>query len=109
MKSVPLQRYRPSLPFLYLAAHLFQGVQGLFLLNPKQDLTRIKPTKDRLHYQTWLWVVMKHAVCQFILATFLISAVQAPTTHVQYLLERIVTIHLDQTDLSNLLKSATHV
>jgi hypothetical protein len=55
--------------------------------------------KDRLHYQTWLWVVMKHSVCQFILATFLISALEARDTHAQNLLERIVTIHLDQTDV----------
>jgi hypothetical protein len=73
--------------------------KGCFLLNPKQNLTTIKSMKDRLHYQTWLWVVMKHSVCQFILATFLISALEARDTHAQNLLERIVTIHLDQTDV----------
>ncbi len=42
MKSVPWQRYRFSPPFLYLAEHPFQGVTGLFLLNPKQNLTNIQ-------------------------------------------------------------------
>ncbi|WP_439581935.1 SusC/RagA family TonB-linked outer membrane protein [Dyadobacter bucti] len=68
--------------------------------------------KDRLHYQTWLWVVMKHSVCQFILAALLMSALQARHTHAQNLLERIVTIHLDQTDLGtfvNTLEKTTGV
>jgi TonB-linked SusC/RagA family outer membrane protein len=73
--------------------------KGCFLLNTKQKIKTIKSMKDRLHYQTWLWVVMKHSVCQFILATFLISALEARDTHAQNLLERIVTIHLDQTDV----------
>jgi TonB-linked SusC/RagA family outer membrane protein len=55
--------------------------------------------KDRLYYQTWLWVVMKHSVCQLIMAAFLISTLQAGSTHAQNLLERIVTIHLDNTDV----------
>lgn len=56
--------------------------------------------KDRLQYLTWLWIVIKHSVCQFILAALLIGALQAHPTHAQNLLEKIVTIHLDQTDVN---------
>ncbi|WAC13283.1 SusC/RagA family TonB-linked outer membrane protein [Dyadobacter pollutisoli] len=68
--------------------------------------------KDHLHCQTWLWVVMKHSVYQFILAAFVISAIQAGPTHAQNLLERIVTIHLDQTNVGaflNTLEKSTGV
>nr|WP_295921901.1 TonB-dependent receptor [uncultured Dyadobacter sp.] len=61
--------------------------------------------KDHLHCQTWLWVVMKHSVYQFILAAFVISAIQAGPTHAQNLLERIVTIHLDQTNVGTFLNA----
>ncbi|TLV01310.1 SusC/RagA family TonB-linked outer membrane protein [Dyadobacter luticola] len=61
--------------------------------------------KDRLHCQTWLWVVMKHSVYQFILAAFFMTAIQARDIHAQNLLERVVTVHLDQTDLGTFLKT----
>jgi TonB-linked SusC/RagA family outer membrane protein len=61
--------------------------------------------KDHLHCQTWLWVVMKHSVYQLFLAALFVSAIQARDTHAQNLLERIVTIHLDQTDVGTFLNN----
>jgi TonB-dependent starch-binding outer membrane protein SusC len=61
--------------------------------------------KDRVHCQTWLWVVMKHSAYQFILAALFVGTIQAHHTHAQNLLERIVTVHLDQTDVGTFLST----
>lgn len=61
--------------------------------------------KDHLLCQSWLWVVMKHSLYQLFLAAFFMSAIQARHTHAQNLLERIVTVHFDQTDVSTFLNT----
>jgi TonB-linked SusC/RagA family outer membrane protein len=61
--------------------------------------------KDHLHCQIWLWVVMKHSVYQIVLAALCMTALQAGPTNAQNLLDRIVTIHLDQTNVGTFLSA----
>jgi TonB-linked SusC/RagA family outer membrane protein len=61
--------------------------------------------KDHLHCQIWLWVVMKHSVYQIVIAALCMTAIQARPTSAQNLLERIVTIHLDQTNIGTFLST----
>jgi hypothetical protein len=61
--------------------------------------------KHRLHRQTRLCIARKHFACQLVLATLWIGGLQARPVHTQSLLERIVTVHLDQTDVSTFLST----
>ncbi|NDK40291.1 SusC/RagA family protein, partial [Pseudoxanthomonas gei] len=61
--------------------------------------------KDRIHCQTWLWLTMKLSVYQLLFVAFLINAVHAAPTHAQNVLERVVTIHLDQVDIRTFLNT----
>lgn len=68
--------------------------------------------KHRLHSLNWLWILMKHSICQLILTAVLISTLQAHPVKGQNLLEKIVSIHLDHTDINtfvNTLKKSTGV
>jgi TonB-linked SusC/RagA family outer membrane protein len=61
--------------------------------------------KDHLHCQIWLWIVMKHSVYQIAIAALCMTALQAGPTKAQNLLERPVTIHLDQTSVGAFLSA----